>query len=72
MFWGGGVFGWVFMIFWWVLVVVALVMFIKWVARQSGGVGSRGRSAMEILEERYAKGEINRKEFEEKRKGLSE
>lgn len=69
--WGGGFFGWIFMIFWWVLVVVALVMFIKWLAGQPGGVGSRGKSAMEILEERYARGEIGKKEFEEKRKDLN-
>jgi putative membrane protein len=67
---GFGFFGWLFMLVWWALIVVALIALVKWLANQFNG-GSSGKSAMDILERRYAKGEINKKEFEEKKKELT-
>ena len=67
---GFGIFGWFFMIFWWVLIIAVIVYFVKWLIRQSGGGGS-GKSALDILKERYARGEINKQEFEEKKKELN-
>jgi putative membrane protein len=70
--WGAGsMMGWfgggVMMLAFWVLVVV----FIVWIFREVGGKsGHSGSNALEILKERYAKGEIDRKEFEEKKKDL--
>lgn len=57
------------MIVLWALVVTAMVFLIRYLARQSRS-SSNDSSALAILKERYAKGEINREEFEQKRKDL--
>ena len=67
---GFSIFGGIFMIFWWVLIVVAVVAFVKWIMHQSSTSNFQGKSAFDILKERYARGEIDKKEFEEKRKDL--
>lgn len=68
--WLGWGVGGLIMIIFWVLIIWAIVAFFR---------GCRGSSywregkdqALEILKERYAKGEIDKKEFEEKKKDLT-
>lgn len=64
-------FGWIFMLLFWALFILGIFAFIKWLA---GDAGSRGapaqKSALQILEERYARGEIEREEFEQKKRDL--
>ena len=76
--WMGGM-GWMVMVFMmliWVLVIAAIVVGVVLLVRAIGGSGSpSARSggsseAMDILEERFARGEIDREEFEERRRTL--
>ena len=63
---GGGMM-WVF----WILIIVALVWFVTFATRRGGSPPGNEKSALEILKERYAKGEIDREEFEQKKKDLN-
>ena len=71
--WGMGWFGMIFMILFWVLVIVGLVFLIKWLIQTTSGgktAGSTGSTAIEILKDRYARSEIDKNEFESKKKDL--
>jgi putative membrane protein len=73
--WGMGWFGGIFMIIFWILIIVGLVFFIKWLVQSTKGHSSADRTdtssrALDILKERYARGEINKQEFEEKKRDL--
>ena len=68
--WGMGWFGGIFMMAIWGLVIAALVILIRWLLRATQRTGYRsqeGNNALEILIARYAKGEIDKAEFEEKK-----
>jgi putative membrane protein len=58
--------GWIWIV---LLLVIILVLF---KTMEKRGEGRESKSAMDILKERYAKGEIDKEEFEEKRKELRE
>jgi putative membrane protein len=72
--WGYGMgWGWsIIMMTFWIAVIVGIIFLIRWVVLST----DRRRetqsedSALEILRNRYARGEINKEEFEEKKKDL--
>lgn len=65
-----GWFGMIFMFIFWGLIIWGIVVFIKWLANHSSKTQEKEKSVLDILKERYAKGEINKEEFEEKKKDL--
>ncbi|MDR9439772.1 MAG: SHOCT domain-containing protein [Halomonas sp.] len=77
--WGNGHgwmgFGGIFMILFWGLVILGAVALLRWLwmsGKDSGkdsGNASR-KTALDILQERYARGEIERDEYERKRRDL--
>ncbi|MEK7075857.1 MAG: SHOCT domain-containing protein [Patescibacteria group bacterium] len=65
--WGIG--GGIMMLVFWVVIILLIV----WVVKEFGGSNCEKfhkKSALDILKERYAKGEIDKKEFEEKERDL--
>lgn len=58
----------VMMLAFWGLVIAALVLAVRWLLRQGDRRSTDG--ALEILRERYARGEISREEFEARRRDL--
>ncbi len=60
-----------FLIVFWVFIVVALIALMRWIfsSKKIQAIKPE-KTALEILKERYAKGEIDQFEFEEKKKNL--
>ena len=71
--WGGMIFGMISMLLFWALLIAAVVALVKY-AWGTGNSSERRheKSALDILKERYARGEIEREEFELKKRDLSE
>ncbi|GMR08624.1 MAG: SHOCT domain-containing protein [Gammaproteobacteria bacterium] len=65
-------FGWILMILFWGLVILGIVALLKWLSTRSAdnSPSRTAKTALEILEERYARGEIERQEFEQKKRDL--
>ncbi|MBI4214657.1 SHOCT domain-containing protein [archaeon] len=62
--------GWgVFSLLFWILVFIALVLLVYWLYRSITGA-SGARLASEILKQRYARGELTKKQYEEMRTEL--
>jgi putative membrane protein len=74
--WGYGMggFGGIIMLVFWVAVIVGIIFLVRWLVISTGASGRSAKSedsALEILKRRYARGEIDKEEFEEKRKLLT-
>ena len=76
MMWWGGTDGWgwgmaiIHSALWWVLLIVGIILLVRLLRREPQAGAPPADSALEVLKKRYARGEIGREEFEEKRRDL--
>lgn len=75
--WGGGFgFGWIFMLVFWGFIIWGIFALVRGLGGRSCCGHNRDehkqeeKTSLDILKERYAKGEINKEEFESKKKDL--
>lgn len=77
MMWGydgfgfGGIGMGIGMLLFWGVIIAGIVLLIRGAGKSPGSIaGDRNKNALDILRERYAKGEIDKAEFEQKRDDL--
>ena len=79
--WGGGwsgmMFGPLFMIFILVVIIAVAILFVRWLGGLSQGAARHQpapafRTPLDILKERFARGEIDKEEFEDRRRVLGD
>lgn len=69
--------GVVMMFVWWAFIIIVIVALIRWLRMGMPGLPGEGRHhrhgsvALDILKERYAKGEISKEKFEEMKKDVA-
>lgn len=72
--WGAGALWWIvgmiFMIGFWAAVIAGIVLLVRWLVRSRPAERPEGASSLEILKQRYAKGEISKEEYLDKKKDL--
>ena len=70
--WGAG-WGWFGLMhpLWWALVIAAVVAVFRWGSGRPRRGGSDAGRPLEILRERYARGEIDKDEYDERRRHLN-
>ncbi len=75
--WGMG-WGWGFMwlmplimIAWLALLIAVIVLLVRWLGGGSGGRSASTRTTRDILDERYARGEIDREEYLQRQKDIA-
>lgn len=74
--WGYGMGWWggILMILFWAVVIAGVVYLVKWIAAQGEKKGpppGPPESALDILNKRYAKGEISKEDYERIKKDIS-
>ena len=65
---GWGMLGAAHMALWWILIILGIAVLAKWLF---AGPRTRTGRALDLLKERYARGEIDKEEFEQKRRDLA-
>lgn len=68
--WNGlGLFGWIPMFLFWIILILGVIALLRYLGK-SGQPGG-GKTPLEILKERYARGDIDKKEYEQMKKDLA-
>jgi putative membrane protein len=68
-----GLWGGLMMLVFWIVVIVGIFILLKWLIEQTKSSSTHPtekETALDILKKRYAKGEIGKEEFDEKKKDL--
>lgn len=70
--WGGAVNPWwgIAMLVFWALIIAGVVLLVLWGVRQAGPTRGASREPLDILKERYARGDISREQYEQMRRNL--
>lgn len=69
--WGLMGFGMIGVTLFWILLIVAIVLLVKVLWGSGSGLGrTQEKSPLDILNERYARGEIDKAEFDQKKHDL--
>lgn len=66
---GFGILWWLPMLLFWILLILGIVALLRYLGKS--GQQQDNKTPLGILKERYAGGEIDKEEFEEKKKDLS-
>ena len=64
--------GWISMFLWWAIIIFAIGYVLKWLIGYQKNDAKKNDRALEVLRERYARGEINEEQFLKNKKVLSE
>lgn len=73
----GGIAGGLFMFVFWIVLIILIAVGIRWLVTSTGttpsnqGLSHERETAMDILNARYAKGEVDTAQFAERKKALS-
>ncbi len=73
--WGHMMFGSLMMIIFWGGIILVIVLAIRWLgdgSSRSAAPPAGGKTPLDILHERFARGEIDKEEFEERKRLLSD
>jgi putative membrane protein len=69
--WGAG-WGWfgLMHLLWWALAIAGVVAVFRWGTSNGARAGSRAQRPLDILRERYARGDIDKEDYEERKRSL--
>lgn len=70
-FWMGHGWGWIGMGLAWLILILLVLVAFKYLTSRSAPPGEAAKTSMDYLDESYARGEISRDEFLQKREDLS-
>jgi len=72
--WGHMMFGGLMMIAFWGAIILLVVLLVRWLGgdHTHGEAFPRHKTPLQILQERFAKGEIDKEEYEERKRLLSD
>ena len=74
IFGGWSIIGMIFMFIFWALLITGIILLVVWLVRRASYTDrdlSRKNNAIDILKERYARGEINKEDFERMKRDIS-